>query len=75
MTITLLAILSQWPQSYFEARGQMVFFEAFEAKSSLWQKGKGITFSGKMQVKYDICMRMYKYKTLKAIPASNSLKI
>ena len=38
MASNLLAMLSHWPQSYFEARGQMVFFEAFEAKSSLWKK-------------------------------------
>ena len=32
MTFNSLAIESHWPQSYLEARGQMVFFEAFEAK-------------------------------------------
>ena len=75
MTSNLLTILTHWPQSYHEARGQRIFFEAFEVKSSLWQKGHRIALSEKMQVKYDICMRIYKYKTLEAIPASNSLKI
>ena len=75
ITINLHPIWSHWPQSYHEARGQIIFFEAFEAKSSLWQNGHWITFSSKMQVKYDICTRMYKYKTLEAISASNSLKI
>ena len=58
MTIKMRTIQSHYPQTSTEVRGQNVQIRALEAKSSLWQNDLFVATSVKMQLQYDISMRM-----------------